>query len=98
VTPDEFAALFERFRWSAFRLEARDDYSVPDEEQDLATFLDGREVPPRTPDNDSWLALVARAAGRSIVRVRVVGRPVTESASIRAGTAPHMFRAPTAFS
>lgn len=46
----------------------------------MAAFLSRLEVPHRTPGNDSCPALVARAtaAGRSIVRVRVVGRPVTD--------------------
>jgi hypothetical protein len=80
VTPEDYGALFERFTRSAFRLEARDEYNVPDEQEALAAFLNGRELPPRTPGNDSWLALVAAAtaADRSIVRVRVVGRPVTD--------------------
>ena len=80
MTPEEYGALFERFRRSAFRLEARDVYNIPDEQEGLAAFLSRQEVPHRTPRNDSWLALVARAtaAGRSIVRVRVVGRPVTD--------------------
>ncbi len=46
MTPEESGALFERFRRSAFGLEARDVYHVADEEQDLAAFLDGREIPP----------------------------------------------------
>jgi hypothetical protein len=80
VTPDELGGLFERFSRSAFRLEARDDYNVPDEQQALAAFRSGQQVPPRTSDNSPWLALVASAtaAGRRIVRVRVVGRPVTD--------------------
>jgi hypothetical protein len=79
VTPEEYSALFEGFSRSAFRVEARDEYNVPDEQEDLAAFSKGQKVPPRTPDNDSWLALVARAtaAGRSMTRVRVIGRPVT---------------------
>jgi hypothetical protein len=79
MTPDEFDALFERFHRSAFRLEARDEYNVPDEQEELAALPAGRELPPRTPENDPWLALVARAttAGRVIERVRMVGRPVT---------------------
>lgn len=79
MTPDQFGALFERFRRSAFRLEARDEYNVPDEQEDLAAFLDGREVAPGTPENDPWLALVARATatGRTFTRVRIVGRPIT---------------------
>jgi hypothetical protein len=80
VTPDEYDGLFKGFKRSAFRLEARDDYNIPDEQPVLAAFRSGQQLPPRTPDNNSWLALVAgaAAAGRSIVRVRVVGRPVTD--------------------
>lgn len=80
MTPDEYGGLFERFKQSALRLEARDDYNVPEEQQVLAAFRSGQQVPPRTSDNNSWLALVAgaTAAGRSIVRIRVVGRPVTD--------------------
>jgi hypothetical protein len=80
MTPEDFGALFERFERSAFRLEARDRYDVPDEQEDLTAFLNGQKPTPKTPDNDSWLALVARAtaSGRSIVRVRIVGRPLTE--------------------
>src|SRR3974390_1326839 len=71
--------MFDRFKRSAFRLEARDDYNIPGEQQTLAAFRSGQQVPPRTPDNNPWLALVAAAtaAGRSIVRVWVVGRPGT---------------------
>jgi len=80
MTPDDFGALFERFERSAFRVEARDRYDVPDEREDLAAFLNEQEVSPRTPGNDSWLALVAHAtaSGRRVERVRIVGRPLTE--------------------
>jgi hypothetical protein len=79
MTPDDLGALFEGFEHSAFRLEARDQYTVAEEEERLNAFLGGRDLPPRTPANDAWLALVARATseGRTIERVRVVGRPLT---------------------
>jgi hypothetical protein len=79
VTPNDLGVLFETFERSAFRLEARDDYRVPEEEERLTAFLFGREVPPRTHD-DEWLSLVSRAtaAGRRIVRVRIVSRPFTD--------------------
>jgi hypothetical protein len=80
VTPDDLGALFETFTRTAFRLEGRDDYNVPDEADRLAAFLEGRELPARTPSTDAWLGLVANAtaAGRRMVRVRVVGMPVTD--------------------
>src|SRR5713101_3658429 len=79
MTPDDLGALFEVFERYAFRLEARDQYTVGEEEERLKAGRGGRDLPPRTPENDPWLALVARATseGRTIERVRVVGRPVT---------------------
>jgi hypothetical protein len=80
MNQDDYGALFERFERSAFRLEARDQYAVEDEQQDLAAFLNGQQIPPRTPRYDSWLALVARAtsSGRTVERVRIVARPLTD--------------------
>jgi hypothetical protein len=42
---DDFDALFERFERSAFRLEARDRYNVPDEQEGLTAFLNGQQLP-----------------------------------------------------
>lgn len=80
MTPEDLGTLFETFKRRAFRLEAKDDYRVPGEEEDLAAFLEGRELPVRTPETSEWLRLVARAteAGREIVRVRLVGKPLTD--------------------
>lgn len=80
MTPDDLGVLFETFKRTAFRLEGRDEYNVPDEADRLAAFLEGRELPARTPSTDAWLGLVANAtaAGRRMVRVRVVGKPVTD--------------------
>jgi hypothetical protein len=80
VTADDLGRLFETFQQRAFRLEARDVYAVPDEEERLVAFLSGREVPPRTPAGDEWLAQVERAtaSGRQMVRVRVLGKPMTD--------------------
>jgi hypothetical protein len=80
VTPEDLGALFGRFERTAFRLEARDVYTVPEENARLEAFRAGRELPPRTTEEDEWLALVARqtAAGRTIGRVRVVGHPLTD--------------------
>lgn len=80
MTPDDLGALFQNFQRRAFRLEARDDYNVPEEADRLAAFLEGGELPPRTPASDPWLGLVANATagGRRIERVRVIGKPVTD--------------------
>ncbi len=77
---DEFNALFEGFERTAFRVEARDRYDVADERQEFAAFLSGEDLPRRTPENDPWLARVAkaRASGRTVERVRVVAQPLTD--------------------
>ncbi len=43
----------------------------------MTAFLNGNDVPPRSPENDSWLALVAHAtgSGRTVERVRILTRP-----------------------
>jgi hypothetical protein len=80
MNQDDYGALFEHFERSAFRLEARDQYAVEDEQQDLAAFLNGQQSPPRTPRYNSWLGLVARAtaSGRTVERVRIAARPLTD--------------------
>jgi len=80
MNQDDYGALFERFERSAFRLEARDQYAVEDEQQYLAAFLNGQQSPPRTPRYDSWLAMVARAtaSGRTVERVRIAARPLAD--------------------
>ena len=77
---EEFSAQFERFKRSAFRIEARDRYDVDDEREEFATFLEGKDLRTRTAETDPWLALVAagKAAGRVIERVRIVGEPLTD--------------------
>jgi hypothetical protein len=80
MTPQDLGALFEHFERSAFRLETHDRYDVEDEADRLAAFREGRPLPIRTPENNEWLALVSTAttSGRTIGRVRILGRPLTE--------------------
>lgn len=73
----DLGALFQSFERAAWRLETRDRYTVPDEEQPFAAFLDGRSVPERTAENNGWIKLLADAGGRSFGRVHVVSRPLT---------------------
>jgi len=70
-------AVLRSFRRSAWRLEARDHYESAPEHRALAEWRARRPVPPRT---DGWLELVTDhvRAGRSIGRVHVVSRPLSE--------------------
>lgn len=73
----DLAEAFASFRSSAWRLEARDHYEVPEYDAELEAFLAGRPRPPRT---DGWQATVEGAIqrGAEIGRVRLVGRPITD--------------------
>jgi hypothetical protein len=80
VTPDELTELYTTFERTAWRLEARDDYAVPGDDEDFDAFLAGRPVPPRTVENSWWLRTVADAtcAGKRFRRVRLLSHPVTD--------------------
>jgi hypothetical protein len=68
---------FRDFASSAFRLELRQVYTMPGEEDDLAVFERG-ELPPAD-YHYGWLDIVADAkkAGKTFRRVRVVTRPLS---------------------
>jgi hypothetical protein len=68
---------FASFETSAWRLEARDTYSVRVYDDALAAFLAGQSMPPRT---DGWAEVVAgaRSRGAEIGRVRLIGHPITD--------------------
>jgi hypothetical protein len=70
--------LFYEFRYTAFRLEARDRYDAPYENESLARFLAGE--PDDLPWMQSWLDMLMEvtAAGRRVARVRVVSFPLTD--------------------
>ena len=73
----EWAALFTDFRQSAFRLEIRQHYTAPDEQEEFGRFLAGEEPQPEL----TWWTELARghiAAGRSMCRVRVIVEPPSD--------------------
>ncbi|WP_060574200.1 MULTISPECIES: DUF6879 family protein [unclassified Pseudonocardia] len=80
MTPDDLDELFRTYRESAFRLECRDTYAVPGEDEDFDAHLGGREFPARTPHDDEWLATVRDqvSRGKYFGRVRLVGHPLTD--------------------
>ncbi|NRQ30522.1 hypothetical protein HII36_01505 [Nonomuraea sp. NN258] len=75
---DDWKAFFDAFRNDAFRLETLPAYGVPEEDVEFREWRKtGRlDVPP----DDPWFVRVRhfRATGRTIGRVRVLTRPLTE--------------------
>jgi hypothetical protein len=74
---DAWSRYFSDFTSSAFRLELRQLYTMPDEEEDLAAFANGELPPPSY--HYGWLDTVADAvkAGKTFRRVRLVTRPLS---------------------
>lgn len=76
---DQWRQFFDSYKREAFRLETLPVYTMPDEQEEFATFLEAgkAEVPG---DDDLWLARVRRfrESGRWIGRVHIVTRPLTD--------------------
>ncbi|WP_283137231.1 DUF6879 family protein [Rhizohabitans arisaemae] len=75
LTAEEFGALWDDFRHSAFKFEVRDRYSVSSEQESLSRFLADEPDPDRA--RRPWLARMKTATqqGKRIERVRVVSEP-----------------------
>lgn len=80
MSMDELTALLRQIERSAFRLETLSRYRAPGERELLEAFRHGRPLPPRNPDTEPWLRMVAEsiAAGRSWSRVHTLARPLSE--------------------
>ena len=80
MTPQEFDAVFDSFRESAFRLETLPVYLDDSETEEFAFFLAGKPLPERSARTDPWLRRVAdsTAAGKRWSRVHVVRHPLTD--------------------
>jgi len=74
----DFRRFFHTFEHTAFRLEVRDWYDAPYENESLRKFLAGE--PDDLEWSNGWLQLVreGRAEGRTFSRVRVVSVPLTD--------------------
>jgi hypothetical protein len=77
VTGADFDALFTSFKESAFRLEGRDRYYAPDEQERLNRFLAGGGYDVASRRRAAWWQMVrdVTASGRRVERVRVVTEP-----------------------
>jgi hypothetical protein len=80
VTGEDFAALFDTFQHTAFRLEALQTYDAPAEAEAVRAFREGQPRPERSVRTSPWLRRVAvtTAQGKQWSRVRVVAYPLTE--------------------
>ena len=76
---DEFDAVFDRFRVTAFRLETLPRYA-DDEDEEFVIFLAGKPLPERSTRTVPWLRRVAdtTSSGASWRRVHVLGHPLTD--------------------
>lgn len=76
----DFNELFANYRSSAWRLEARDTYKIPGDEDRIAEFMRTGRAPRKTRENNSWIRTIeaARSRGAYIGRVRLVGHPLTD--------------------
>jgi hypothetical protein len=75
---DELGAMFRDFQRSAFRLETLPAYNMAGEQDEYQRFLAGEKPPVDL--HYGWLDLVSGhvSAGRSMRRVRLVSRPLSD--------------------
>jgi uncharacterized protein DUF6879 len=78
LSGEAFGELFSSFEHTAFRLEPRDRYNSPGEQEPLRRFLQGE--PDDLAWNRPWLDLMAKhaAQGRIVSRVRMVSVPLSD--------------------
>jgi hypothetical protein len=71
--------LFDRFTSTAFRLEARQQYLVPEEGDELRRFLRGEPRGERSLRTHAWMRQIAEStlAGRRWQRVRLIAHPLS---------------------
>jgi len=77
VTTD-FASLFTSFQRSAFRLEIRDRYNVPEETEPFRLFLQGRVPDPSWTREWTQVVSANTSAGKVMRRVRLVREPLSD--------------------
>ncbi|KWX03188.1 hypothetical protein TH66_00810 [Carbonactinospora thermoautotrophica] len=78
LTGDDFTDLFRTFEHTAFRLETRAAYGIPEEDEPFQRFLRGEEPP-----SDwlrPWLDLITEQTrqGKRVERVRLIDEPPSD--------------------
>jgi hypothetical protein len=89
----DLAWWLENFKESAFRLERRPSYNMPEEAEMLAAFKRGERV--QLPEDHPWPPLVKRqcSTGKIMQRARVVSKPPTEYECFELSLYPHSVEA-----
>jgi hypothetical protein len=89
----DLAWWLENFKESAFRLEKRPSYNMPEETEMLAAFMRGQKV--WLPEGHPWPPLVKRhcSTGKTMQRARVVDRPLTDYQRFELSLYPHSVEA-----
>jgi hypothetical protein len=79
ISGQELGNLFAGFTSTVFRLEARQQYLVPLEEEQLQRFLRGQGRGERSIRTNAWMRQIAEStlAGRRWQRVRLIRHPLT---------------------
>ncbi|MFF3129749.1 DUF6879 family protein [Streptomyces sp. NPDC057908] len=89
VSGEAFLRLFEDFAHSAFRLEVRTSYGIPDEDEPYRRFLAGED--PGLDWFAPWLDLMRAETrkGKRIERVRVIDTPPSDYLRFELWGTPH---------
>ena len=77
---EDLARLVERSERSAFRLETRPQYLVPQERDEFDRWRSGQPLPLPTPESNPWLARIksTTAGGYRWYRVHVLDDPLSD--------------------
>jgi hypothetical protein len=77
---EDLARLVERSERSAFRLETRPQYLVPQERDEFEQWRSGRPLPLPTPETSPWLARIQSSTARGYrwYRVHVLDDPLSD--------------------
>jgi hypothetical protein len=81
VSVKDFGSYFDRFRYTAFRLEALPSYDIADERDEFEAWLRGEPLPDRSVRTDPWLGRIALSTmtqGKRWRRAHVVDVPLSE--------------------
>jgi hypothetical protein len=75
---DEWWAFFDSYQHEAFRLETLPVYTMAEEDEEYRNFLETGRL--EVAEDDPWLVRVRgyRASGRTIGRVHVIRKPITD--------------------
>ncbi|MEV0439959.1 DUF6879 family protein [Streptomyces spectabilis] len=89
VSGEDFLQLFRDMRYTAFRLEVRTAYGIPEEDEPFSRFLAGDD--PGLDWFEPWLDLMREeiGKGKQITRVRIIDDPPSDYLRFELWGTPH---------